>query len=160
MAAKRKRQPGLPSNDGVVRGYRWLATLDRSTCIGCAVRDGLSYDLDLEPVGHALPWGRGPGRRHAKCRCTMTPVLDDEFAKYMRGAWRPAVANGRAEQVPAETTYSQWFQRQSEAFQSEYLGPMRFSLLRKHNLDLIDLVDDAGRPLSYANLLQRFSPQS
>jgi hypothetical protein len=85
-------------------------------------------------------------------------VLEPEFEKYSKGAWRPAVAEGRAVQVDASLPYSQWFKERSTAFQNEYLGPLRYRLFRDRGLELIDLVDAAGHPLSYAELLLRFPP--
>jgi hypothetical protein len=62
--------------------------------------------------------------------------LADEFAKYSKGAWRPAVANGKATQVDASETYYNWLKRQSAAFQDETLGPVRGRLFRNGGLSV------------------------
>lgn len=68
------------------------------------------------------------------CRCTTVPVLLDEFDKYLKGATRPAVADGQASQIAASVSYYTWLKRQSAAFQDEVLGPTRGKLFRDGGL--------------------------
>ncbi|MEE4461546.1 hypothetical protein V2S84_05310, partial [Azotobacter chroococcum] len=58
-------------------------------------------------------------------------------------------------QVPAETTYSQWLQRQSAARQDQILGPERGRLLREGGLRLEDFYSDRGAWLTLDELRKR-----
>ena len=77
--AMESRQAFLASNagdDGVVKGYQWLSTLDlHTTKEFCIPRDCKTYSVDHEPIGHELSWLAGPGRIHWGCRSTFTAIL-------------------------------------------------------------------------------------
>lgn len=63
-------------DDGVIKGYQWLSTLDlRTTKRLCVPRDGKRYTVDKQPVGHSLSWKAGPGRLHWGCRSAQTAIL-------------------------------------------------------------------------------------
>jgi SPP1 gp7 family putative phage head morphogenesis protein len=51
------------ANSAIVGGYRWVAQLDRYTCLLCALLHGSTFPLS-QPV-----------RSHPRCRCTVVPVL-------------------------------------------------------------------------------------
>jgi SPP1 gp7 family putative phage head morphogenesis protein len=118
------RQETFDANSDVVKGVKWVSTLDQHTCVVCRTLDGTVYAIDAGP--------RPP--IHIADRCCVVPVLDKEFEKYSKGAWRPAVANGEATQVDASESYYEWLSRQTAAFQDETLGPIRGRLFRKGGL--------------------------
>lgn len=47
-------------------------------------------------------------------------------------------------QVPEKTTYTQWFKKQSPAFQKDVLGPTRYKLYRSGEADLKDFSTARG----------------
>ncbi|MGC0979810.1 hypothetical protein [Pantoea agglomerans] len=89
------------------------------------------YSIDGKPIGHKIPYIRGPGRAHFCCRSTETLVLK---------SWRemgipvdempPGTRASMDGQQPAETTYADWLSRQSLARQKAVLGDTRARLLQ------------------------------
>lgn len=144
------------ANADIIKGYQWLATLDSTTCLRCAARDGLRFTKTFEPIGHSLPWSRGPGKIHRRCRCVCLPVLDSRYDILSRGATRPAVLMGQVEHVPTTTTYNDWLRTKSPAYQEYLIGFGRSVIWRTNNLHLMDLLDDAGRPMKVAALVEKY----
>lgn len=107
-------------NDDVVKGYRWVATLDEKTTSECRSLDGQEFQLGKGPTP--------PG--HRSCRSTTVPVLDKTFKILERGATR-ASATGP---VPQRQSYYQWLKNQSANFQDSVIGPTRGKLLRDGGL--------------------------
>lgn len=89
-------------------------------CLQCAALDGQEF-----------PVGEGPRPElHVADRCTVTPVLDDEFAGLRSGAKRSSVEGA----VDADLSYYEWLKRQSQGFQDMAIGPQRAQLLRDGGL--------------------------
>jgi Holliday junction DNA helicase RuvA len=59
-------------------------------------------------------------------------------------------------QIPADTTASGFFSRQSKAIQDEQLGAGRAQLFRDKKITLNDLIDGKGRELTLAQLKNRY----
>lgn len=123
----------------------------------CRIRDGLKYEAGThKPIGHKVPWLSGPGKIHWNCRSTSTPVTK---------SWRelgipidemsPSERASMDGQVPAETTFASWLQRQSAARQDQVLGPERGRLIREGGLKLPDLYSPSGRYLTLEELRER-----
>jgi hypothetical protein len=120
------------ANSEILKAEDWLSTLDTKTSTDCIIRDKLSYEVGThKPIGHKVPWLQGPGRIHFCCRSTSTPrtkswrelgIPIDEMTPGQR-----ASMDG---QVPADTTFSTWLARQSDARKAQVLGPMRYQLYK------------------------------
>lgn len=131
------------ANADIVKGVRWVSTLDMRTSAICRARDGQVYQLGSGP--------RPPG--HPNCRSTITPVLK---------SWRElgidvddAPEGTRASmdgQVPASTTYSQWLKGQPAAVQDEVLGKAKGALFRRGGLSLDKFVMADGTELALDEL--------
>ncbi|MGU1581195.1 hypothetical protein ACSEP4_02095, partial [Pseudomonas aeruginosa] len=137
--------------NGPVKGYRQLSTLDSHTTEICMVYDQKTWDLQFRPVGHSLPYKQGCPR-HWGCRSATLPWL-----KTMRelGIDVDEVKSTRASmdgQVPASLNFETWLKGKSKAFQDEKLGPGRADLWRRGVITLSDLLDQRGNPLSLAQL--------
>ncbi|ETD45774.1 hypothetical protein X778_30200 [Pseudomonas aeruginosa VRFPA07] len=143
--------------NGPVKGYRQLSTLDSHTTEICMVYDQKTWDLQFRPVGHSLPYKQGCPR-HWGCRSTTLPWL-----KTMRelGIDVDEVKSTRASmdgQVPASLNFETWLKGKSKAFQDEKLGPGRADLWRRGVITLSDLLDQRGNPLSLAQLKSLYAP--
>lgn len=155
--AQAAREITYEQNADVLKGIMWMATLDSRTTVGCAARDGLLYEIGTHaPIDHTLPWEGGPGNRHWGCRSTSAPVTKsfrelgidaDEVPPGTR-----ASMNG---QVPQDTTFDGWLERQPKSVQAEVLGEGRAELWRENKLSFRDLLDGNGRELSLAELRAR-----
>ena len=59
-------------------------------------------------------------------------------------------------EVPADTTYSDFLNSKGEAFQKDVLGEGRWRLWKDGKLDLRDMLDQRGNPLSLEELRRRY----
>ena len=137
------REALYKENRDIIKGVRWVSTLDDRTSAICQSRDGKIYAIAQGP--------RPPA--HPNCRSTTTPVIRSfkELginANEISAGTRASV-NG---QVPADLTYGQWIKRQSVATQNEALGKTKAELFRNGGLKLDKFVDDKGRPLTIPEL--------
>lgn len=141
------------ANDSVIKGKRWVSTLDLRTTPGCIIRDGREYTVDNKPVGHHIPWLQGPGRLHFCCRSVYTFITKtfremgidiDEIPEATR-----ASMDGP---VPASTTYVEWIQRQSPERQKKVLGAIRAKLLRDGGIKPDEFFTDRGEWMTLEEL--------
>lgn len=130
-------------NNDLVKGIKWISTLDGRTSAVCRARDGEVYPIDSGP--------RPPA--HWNCRSSTTPVIRSwkelgidlpESAKSTR-----ASMDG---QVPEDMTYQDWLRKQPVERQDDILGKAKGQLFRKGGLTLDRFIDRNGRELNLAEL--------
>lgn len=149
--ANNARLATLADNSDLFSGIKWISTLDKRTSAICRALDGLTWDMDLKPVGHDLEFHTPP--RHWNCRSTTVPIMKSyeelaglsprKMAKVDQGT--RASMNG---QVPAEVKYEDWLRSRPVEEQQEVLGMARWNLWTKGKASLIDMVSQSGRPLT------------
>lgn len=144
------------ANSELIKERQWLSTLDNKTSTICIVRDGLRYtsDTPVQPIGHEIPYGAGPGKIHFRCRSTETWVVKswrelgidaDELPDGVR-----ASING---EVPASMNYLSWLQEKaSPRVQEEVLGVTRADMLRSGKYRAEQFYDD-GKLIPLSKLL-------
>jgi len=120
-------------NAQYLKGVRWVATLDRRSCLQCAQLDG-KFFTDIKKAKVPVI------DTHPNCRCSLVPVLKAASELGLPGATR-ASFNG---QVPATQKYAEWFRQQDAAFQREVLGPTRYKLWAAGKAQLKDFATAAG----------------
>jgi SPP1 gp7 family putative phage head morphogenesis protein len=107
------RNVTMEENAAELDGWRFVATLETTTCAICANLDGNIYDI-----------GAGPfPPRHINCRCTTAPVVK---------------GGGGANRI----TFNKWLAEQSAEIQDEALGPTRGALYRQGKLPITKFSDD------------------
>ncbi len=120
---------------------RDVATLDGRTSLGCAVKDGR---VQLVGVGHQKP------PYHRRCRTVQVGCEKDGTLEGLRPfvGDKRSVKNipkdqrdGKIGQVDANTTYKEWFNRQDESFQKEWLGPVKYKLYKEGGFPIDKFVD-------------------
>ena len=148
--ANHTRQKFAEANSELVKGVKWVSTLDGRTSEICQARDGEVYPVNSGP--------RPPA--HPNCRSTTTYVLKSfkelgvdlpEFEESTR-----ASMDG---QVPAKMTYNEWLKSKSgtaegRAFQDKVLGPSRAKLFRA-GMPVDRFVNRAGDRLTLDDLRKR-----
>lgn len=118
--ANESRNAFFKDNDKIFSGYRWLATLDLRTCVLCgSFEEKYRFTADVDDIP-SIPV-------HPNCRCIVIPVIKSEFANLDYNGERASMDGP----VGSKTTYSQWFDGQSEARQRDILGPSRFDLYKQ-----------------------------
>lgn len=139
------RQEFNKANEDILKAERWVATLDNKTSPMCRIRDQLQYTINThKPIGHKVPWLQGPGKIHWCCRSTSAPVTKSwKELGIPLDEMTPAQRASMDGQVPGNTTYSEWLNRQSDARKLEVLGPARHQLL-KDGKELEDFYTPTG----------------
>ena len=136
------RMETFRENDDLVKGWRFVATLDSRTTLTCASQDGKVFAI-----------GEGPQPPlHFGCRSTTVAVLKSfaELGIPLREL-PPAQRSSLDGSVPAKTTYDEWLRGQPRAVQDEALGPERAALFRG-GLKIERFVDAGLRPLTLDEL--------
>lgn len=101
-----------------------VAVLDIKTPLVCAVLDGKRTSSTATIKLPRLPHAEG-------CRCVTIPLFSAD--EILEGK-RPENGDKRG-QVAANTMFSDWFNSQSDEFQCEYLGDLRYQVFKKgHSL--------------------------
>jgi SPP1 gp7 family putative phage head morphogenesis protein len=155
-AANIGREALWKANADLIKGVRWLSTLDSRTTPICQLRDGNLYPVGVGP--------RPPA--HPNCRSTTVPITKswrelgidvDEISGLTRSSM-----NG---QVPADTTYFDWLSGQTSAIQLEVLGPTRLKLWKQGGIAPKTFINDRGRllrldelRLKYPDIFQELFP--
>lgn len=138
------------ANEDVIKGYRWVSTLDSQTSNQCMALDGQIFEVGDGPMPPA----------HPNCRSTVVAVsktwrelgIDlDEIA--------PGTRASEGGQVSATLSYFDWLKTQSAEFQIEALGETRAQLFRDGGLSVVEFAKlQLGRnfePLTLAQMRER-----
>lgn len=148
-AANRARLETFRKNSRLIKGVRWLATLDGHTCARCAALDGQAWDLDgqrlkgttVEFMAPPIHWGD---------RCVLSPI-PKTFADIGLNIPEPKDEGQRASSlgpVSGKTTFNDYFGRLSSAQQDQQFGPTRAKMFRDGKITVRDLVSGTGRELT------------
>jgi len=127
-------------NDDIIKGVRWLATLDGHTCLRCIPRDGKMWTLDGKPLNTNLTFSMPPA--HPACRCVLCPVtktmkeLGIDVEELPKGTRASDLG-----QIPADTSFDAFLARHSDEYLNKLLGPGRAELYRKGKITLNQLID-------------------
>lgn len=116
------REEVYKENASLIKGIRWVSTLDDRTSLICASRDGEVYPVETGP--------RPPA--HYRCRSTTVPVTKswrelgfdrDEIEEGTRASLKG--------NVPQRRTYNEWLKSRPEDVQIKVLGETRWELWRR-----------------------------
>ncbi|ENL0178988.1 hypothetical protein AB3H72_003459, partial [Escherichia coli] len=150
------RESFASANNDLIKGKQWLSTLDNRTTPQCRIRDRLKYTLNNKPVGHSVPYLQGPGKIHFCCRSTETFIL--KSAKELGIDVRDISPAERASMdgvVAGDTTYREWFLRQSYTRQKQIVGETRAKLIRDGGMSPDEFYTDKGEWLTLKQLRER-----
>ena len=140
------REETYHNNEDIIKGVRWVSTLDLRTSSVCQGLDGKTF-----PVGE----GRRPPA-HPNCRSTTVPILkswrelgidkDD-----IEGDSRLSM-DGK---VPRGMNYEEWLATRSTEEQNEALGKAKGVLFRNGQLDLKKQTNRFGQPLTVEEIKEK-----
>lgn len=143
--ANHTRHKFAEANDDLVKGWKFLATMDSRVTVLCASLDGKVF-----------PIGEGPQPpRHMNCRSSSTFVLRSwkelgiDLKEFPEGT--RATYDG---QVPANLTYGEWLKSKPAAFQDEVLGKTKGKLFRA-GMPIDSFVNRAGNVLTLDELRKK-----
>ncbi|WPZ32233.1 minor capsid protein [Thalassobaculum sp. OXR-137] len=143
-AATEARDRVYRANEPLIKGVRWVSTLDGRTSSICQSLDGKEFGIDDGP--------RPPS--HFKCRSTVVPIIKSwRELGFDRdeppGPVRPFLRSKRRLKdvpkpdrdalrgtVPGDLNYGDWLRKQPASFQDEVLGPTKAKLFRDGGLPI------------------------
>lgn len=154
--ANEAREATLKNNQDVLRGMRFLATLDNRTTITCMGYAGSEWDFDGKPLNdlaRALAGGYKKPPLHWGCRSTLVPLT-----KELKGipAFEPPTRASMDGPVKGNLTFAAWLEAKPKAFQEDMLGVTKSRLWREGKLTLQQLLDFRGDPLTLEQLQERW----
>jgi SPP1 gp7 family putative phage head morphogenesis protein len=126
-------------NKDIIKGLKWVSTLDGRTSAICRERDGKIYTVDTVP----------PVPAHFNCRSRTIPYLGEFKTKGTRAS------SGGA--VPEDVSYGDWLRRQPKEVQEEVLGVKKAKLFREGGLPIDRFQDSTGREYTLDELKKRDS---
>lgn len=144
--ASAARETLFDANADIIKGVRWVSTLDGRTTPICISRDGKVF-----------PIGEGPRPpAHWNCRSATVPITKSwkEIGIGLEDA-PPGTRASMNGQVPADVTYGEWLRKQPRDFVEEVLGKTKARLFLDGNLTVDRFVHANGRPLTLAELKAR-----
>lgn len=138
------RQETFAQNNDIIKGIKWVATLDTRTCPECGGLDGKVFKPG---TAHRQP------PAHINCRCTMTPVLKSYRELGLDVADAPVGARASMNgAVPSDVTYNKWLRRQPKEVQDQILGPSRAALFRGNKIKISEFTNNNGKLLTLPQL--------
>ncbi|HEE9786235.1 TPA: hypothetical protein R8F93_000227 [Enterobacter soli] len=147
------RQEFAQVNSDIVKAKQWSSTLDTHISQWCIIRDRKLYTLDGKPLGHVVPYLRGPGKIHFCCRsCEILITKSWEELQISSGELSSSTRASMDGQVPAHTSYAEWLARQPYARQEQVLGVTRAMMLRDGKISVPEMFNDAGEFLTLDEL--------
>ena len=126
--ASTSRNSFAQENDDLVIGMRDIATLDVKTSSQCKVRDQQVYLFSKYGKNHPSP------PYHRRCRTAQVFEFSGEYSFLKEGRKRPAVFEGKAEQVGGTRQYYDILKNQPAAVQDDALGKTKGKIFRNAGL--------------------------
>ena len=153
QVANDARLATFKANDDIIKGTRFLATLDSHTSLTCIAHSGAEWDMEGKPIVGNFPFEPPP--LHFNCRSMLVPItlsyrelgIDVDKPKGTRAS--------DLGQIPSDTTFSSFLKRHDAAYVDDLLGPGRAKLWRDGKITLNDLVSQTGRPLTLDQLAKK-----
>lgn len=157
----------MQRNSHLFRGVIAITVLDGRTSKICISRSRGMWDLNTgrplpeSPVQMSFP---GPTPWHIGERTQLYPLTRDvrEVGRMGDSDVKRAISGLTKEQrellsvnPPDDETYTQWLRRQSRDVQNQVLGPTRRKMWLNGELELTDLVNQRGRPLTLEQLRKK-----
>lgn len=164
--ANAARYATYQANKDVIKGVQVLSTLDGRTSPICRARSGMAWDWEGKPIpGTKATYDfPGPPPWHFNCRSTLIPVLKSwaeliepegpgrKRMQALEDALPKSTQSSMDGQVAGDLNYEGWLKGKGEDFQKRVLGPGRWKLWKEGKIDLSQMVDQSGNPLTLVEL--------
>ncbi len=150
-AASAGKRVAYAANADLLKGEKYVATLDSRTTQQCMGLDGREYALNEGPYPPV----------HFRCRSVRIPLLKDEYQVQGFEGQRPSKGADGVELEGARTTMNSWLRRQPESFQASFFdkfpqGEEKLKLFRAGKLNAQKFVDPSGAALTMDELRARY----
>jgi SPP1 gp7 family putative phage head morphogenesis protein len=159
-ASSRASMESYQQNDDVIIGWQYNATLDRRTTPHCAGNDGKQFLKSKGWTRLKLAQNNLICPCHYNCRSRLEALT--KFSKDIKSkrGYDGMTTEQRKEanklkgterdkflkrfQGDTSLTYEKWFDKQSAAFKSEWLGKKRYELYKRGKLSFVDMINGDG----------------
>lgn len=150
------RRATFRQNSDVVKGQKWISALDGNVCEMCMARADKEWELNGTPIGHSVPFSIPP--IHYNDRCIMTAITKTfaELGFPDIPEPRPGQRASVSGPVDANTTLDDFFKTKGKAWQEETMGKGRAELWRDGKINLENLINGEGRPLTIDELRRKY----
>lgn len=154
--ANASRQEVFKANADVIKGFEWITALDEKVCLECAARADKTWTIDEEPIDHNITFTLPP--LHNNDRCLITPITKSYKELGFPNIREPKAGERASIDGPVsdKTTFEDFLNSKGDAWQDDVLGKGRAELWRSGKIDLKDLVDGAGSPLTVKQLKEKY----
>jgi len=160
------RQMVWEANSDIIKGVRWVATLDTRTTPICQQRDGRVGPVTLDPnwkvPDGSLPLDPPMARPPAHPNCRSTTVAVTKSWRELGFDMDEMPVGTRASmdgQVPGNLTYFDWLRRQSDDVQKDVLGPTRWRIWKEQGITPDRFINDKGRLLTLGQLKSKIGKE-
>ncbi|MEA2090944.1 MAG: phage minor head protein [Campylobacterota bacterium] len=141
------------SNDDVIKGWEYLATLDKRTSDFCKAYSRKTWDMDKKPIGHKFPFRQPPHQTHWRCRSQILPILKSwkEMGIDMEeiGEGTQSSLDGA---ISSDISFNDWLKTKDKKFVDDLLGKGRAKLFLDGKITTSDLINQRGETLSLKEL--------
>ena len=139
------------ANDEFIDRYVWITALDTRVCKLCIARADKAWKPDGTPIGHSIPFTNPPIHFRDRCLLVGEPKT---FKQLGLDIDEPPVGTRASMdgQVSANTTFESFMKRKGEGFQNKVLGKGRVKLWKDGKIDLEELINGDGNPLTITEL--------
>jgi SPP1 gp7 family putative phage head morphogenesis protein len=151
--ANQAKEKTSQANINLIASREWVATLDKITCIKCAVRDGKRWKLDGTPIGHSIPYQAPP--IHFNDRCTMVDVTKTWKELGIDIEEAPEGTRASLEGQVSDKTFEEFLARKGKDYQDSVLGIGRADLWRKKVITFDQLLS-GGNELTLKQLQDKY----
>lgn len=128
------RQEMLRENSDLIKGVKYVASLDSRTTPICRALDGKVWPADSSKIRYPPA--------HWQCRSTVTFITKSwKELGMVADEMPPGTRASMSGQVPDDLTYNNWLKTQSAGFQNDVLGKTRAQLFREGGLSMDRFVD-------------------
>lgn len=155
--ANAARQATFEANPDVIKGSKWVSALDSKVCEQCLARADKEWDNKGKPIGHGIPFSVPP--IHYRDRCILTAITKSFAELGFPDIEEPKLGQRASMDGPVSgnTTMEDFLKRKGVSWQDDVLGKGRADLWRDGKIDLENLIDGSGRPLTVKELKDRYS---
>lgn len=152
-SANEARLATFRNNSRIIKGVRWLATLDGHTCARCAALDGQAWDLEGKRLpGTTVDFMAPPIHFGDRCVLSGIPKTFRDIGLDIDEPTNPGERASSLGPVAGDTTFASFFARLTPAEQDAQFGKTRAAMFRSGKITIRDLVSGTGRELTLDQL--------
>ena len=152
------RQQTIKENEDIFKGQKTVVTFDNRLSIICQSYSNSSWDMEGKILTGTKAFREPP--YHMRCRTILLPIIKS-FRELgidldeMKGATKASMDG----QIPKDMTFDEWLKTKPKSFVENTLGKGRAELFLDGKINLSQLTDLRGNPLTIKELTNIQTPK-